>query len=118
MLLDSPGRAHIDLACDIRLASSYVFRTPANLKCGPSEIRLEADGDMISRWVHWYADWEPTKFRELESPIGSMTTVSKGRLEDLRALRGTEIARLVRIRRGTKQEIREQRTIETESYWI
>ena len=118
MLLYSLGRVHIDLACGIRLASPCVFRTSANVRCGPSEIRLEANGTAISRWIHWYADWQPAKFRQLESPIGSLSTVSRAWLEELRARPGVEVARLVRARHGTKQEIREDREVQTHSCWI
>ncbi len=111
------GRAHTDMVLNIRLASPYVFGTSANVQCGPSEIRLEARGNVLSRWVHWYTDWEPTTFPELESAVGSMTTVLKSRLDQLRAFHGVEIARLVRVRRGTRREIYEEHKVETESYW-
>ena len=118
VLQDFIGRVHIDIACNIRLASPYVFGTPANVQCGPSEIRLEAGGDVLSRWVHWYADWKPTMFRELRSSVGSITTVLKSSLDELRASHGLEIAQLVRIRRGTRQEIYKEHEVEAESYWI
>ncbi|MDE2740244.1 MAG: hypothetical protein OXI58_01530 [Gemmatimonadota bacterium] len=111
------GRAHTDMVLNIRLASPYVFGTSANVQCGPSEIRLEAGSEVLSRWVHWYADWEPTTFPELESAVGSMTTVLKSRLDQLRAFHGVEIARLVRVRRGVRQEIYEEHKVATESYW-
>ena len=117
ILLENLGRVHTDMALNIRLASPYVFGTSANVQCGPSEIRLEAGGDVLSRWVHWYADWEPTMFSELESAVGSMTTVLKSRLDQLRACHGVEIARLVRVRRGVRREIYEEHKVETESYW-
>ncbi len=118
MLLDFMGRVHVDLVCAIRLASPYVFRTAANVRCGPSEIRLEADATATSRWIHWYADWQPAKFGQLESPIGSLSTVPRAWLEDLRARPGAEVARLVRARHGTKQEIREDREVQPQSCWI
>ena len=94
-----------------------MFGTSANVQCGPSEIRLEAIGNVLSRWIHWYTDWEPTMFPELESAVGSITTVLKSRLDQLRACQGVEIARLVRIRRGVRREIYEEHKVETESYW-
>ena len=118
ILLDSLGRVHIDLACGIRLASPCVFRTSASMRCGPSEVRLEARGTAISRWIHWYADWQPAKFRQLDSPIGSLSTVSGALLEELRACPGVEVAQLLRARHGTTQEIREDREIATASCWM
>ena len=117
VLPEDLGRVHTEMALNIRLASPYVFGTSANVQCGPSEIRLESRGNVLSRWIHWYTDWEPTMFPELESAVGSMTTVLKSRLDQLRACHGVEIARLVRVRRGTKEEIYEEHKVETESYW-
>ena len=118
VLTEYIGRVHTGMALDIRLASPYVFRTSANVQCGPSEVRLEAGGDVLSRWVHWYANWEPTIFPELKSSVGSMTTVLKSRLEELRAFRGVEIALLVRVRRAEQRETYLKHELETEAYWV
>ena len=111
------GRVHIGMVLNVRLASPYVFGTSANVQCDRSEIRLEAGGDILSRWVHWYADWKPTTFPELKSAVGSMTTVLKSSLDRLHAYHGMEIVRLVRVLRATRREIYEEHEVETESYW-
>ena len=112
------SRVHIGMAPNIRLASPYIFGTPANVQCGPSEIRLETGADVLSRWVHWYADWEPTIFPELKSGVGSMTTVSKSSLDKLRAARGVEIAQLARIRWSSRLEAYMDYTVEEQAYWV
>ena len=118
VLTEYIGRVHIGMALDIRLASPYVFRTSANVQCGPSEVRLEGGDDVLSRWVHWYVNWEPMIFSELKSSVSSMTTVLKSRLEELRASRGLEIALLVRIRRTVKRETYLKHELETEAHWV
>ena len=118
VLQDFIGRVHIDIASDIRLASPYVFGTSANVQCGPTEIRLEAEGDVLSRWVHWYADWEPTIFTELRSAVGSMTTVLKSSLDKVCASHDVEIARLVRVRRGVRPEVYLKQEVETDTFWM
>ena len=115
---EDPGRVHTEMALNIRLASPYVFGTSANVQCGPSEICLEAGGDVLSRWVHWYADWEPAIFPELKSAVGSITTVLKSSLDKVRASHGVEIARLVRVRRAARREIYRELEVETEAYWV
>ena len=112
------GRVHTGMAFDIRLASPNVFGTSANVQCGPSEIRLEAGDDVLSRWIHWYADWEPAIFPELGSAVGSMTTVLNSSLYKLRASRGVEIARLVRVRRTARRETYRKLEVESETFWI
>ena len=111
------GRVHIDSAINIRLGSPVIFGTPANVACSPSDVRLEWGGETLSRWFHWYTDWEPTAFRELGSAVGSISTVSKSIMDKLRALHGLEIARLVQVRRGVRSEIYQELKVETESYW-
>ena len=112
------GSVHIDMASNIRLASPDIFGTSANVKCGSSEIRLETGADVLSRWIHWYADWEPTVFRDLRSNVCSITTVLTSSLDRLRASYGMEIARLVRVRKAARQEIHREVEVKTEGYWM
>ena len=113
------GSFHIDMAPNIiRLASPDIFGTSANVRCVSSEIRLESGADVFSRWIHWYADWEPAVFRDLRSNVCSMTTVSKSSLDRLRASYGMEIAPLVRVRRAERQDIRREDEVKTEAYWM
>ena len=112
------GSVHIDMAMNIRLASPNIFGTPATVQCGSSEIRLEAGADVLSRWTHWYADWEPAISRDLGSAVCSMTTVLKSSLDRLRASYGMETARLVRVRQAAKQEIHREGEVKTEAYWM
>ena len=112
------GRVHIDIVSKIRLASPYVFGTSVNVQCGPSEIRLEAGGEVLSRWFHWYADWEPTISTELGSTVGSMTTVLKSSLDKVYASRGVEFARLVQVRRGVRPEVYLKHEVETDTFWM
>ena len=115
---ENVGRAHTEMARNIRLASPYVFRTSADVQCSPTDIRLDAGGDVLSRWVHWYADWQPANLPEIESAICSMTTVSKSRLDELRSSSGLEIARLIRIRRGTRSAVHREHEVDVEAYWV
>lgn len=112
------GEVHIDMAMNIRLASLETIETSAHVRCGPFEIRLETESEVLSRWVHWYSDWEPMTHRELISTVNSMTTVSKNHLTKLRASGGLEIARLVRVRWAGKREINLDLEAITESFWM
>ena len=112
------GRVHIDIVLQIRLASPIIFGTPASIQCGPSEIRLEAGTEVLSRWIHWYSDWEPAQFRDLGSAVNSMTTVLESSLDRLRASYGMEVARLVRVRRLARSETHGEDDVRTESFWM
>ena len=118
VLPEDIGRVHAEMAPNIRLASPHVFETSANIQCGPTEIRLDTDSDVLSRWVHWYADWEPTISRELDSVVGSMTAVSKSRLDNLRTCSDLAVALLVRVRQASRSEFYTKHEAKSESYWM
>ena len=111
------GRAHVDVAVNIRLASPYVFGAPGRIRCGPSEIRLDGGRSMLSRWIHWYADWQPAIFPELETVVGSVTTVSRESVERLCARPNVEIARLVRVRHAVRPQTYSQPEVEAQAFW-
>ena len=112
------GRVHIEVAPKVRLASPDVFGTFATIYCDRSEIRLEAGADVFSRWVHWYANWEPTISPKLGSAVCSMTTVSKTYLDRLCALPDVEIARLVQVRRAVRPASYKDYEVEEETFWV
>ena len=99
-LPESVGRAHIGIASSIRLASPRIFGVPARIACKESEIRLETDGRLLSRWRHWYADWEPFAFPELRSSVCWLASVSRSHLKDLQRILTMGLVRRTMIRRG------------------
>lgn len=111
------GYIHTETALNIRLASPEVFQTSASVECDRSEIRLESKESVLSRWYHWYADWEPTTSLGLDTAICSLTIVDKGALEGFLASRGLEHARLVKIRRGERSDTFREPAVDSHSYW-
>lgn len=112
------GRVHLDMALEIRLASPYLFGTPASIRTTPSEVRLEANTEVLSRWVYWYVNWEPTVSCGLKSAVGSITSVSADAMRKVSLYAGLELARLVRIRKAVKRESYMKHEVETETYWL
>ena len=106
------------MAMNIRLASPDIFGTSATVECGFSEIRLKAGAGVLSRWIHWYADWEPAIYWDLRSGVCSMTTVLASSLDRLRASYDMEIAQLVRVRRAARQDIHREDAVKIETYWM
>ena len=98
------GRAHFGIASAIRLASPKIFATPATIVCKESEIRLESAGEVLSRWIHWYADWKPATYPELGSDVCSLVTVSKSKLDEVQRLLTIKLRRRTMIRRGVQSE--------------
>ena len=96
------GRAHIGLGNVIRLASPRIFGAPAEIVCDESEIRLDTADGTMSRWIHWYADWEPVTFPELEPSVCSLVTVSKSNIESIQQLLGIQLTRWARVQRTVR----------------
>ena len=118
ILPEALGSIHYDMALNIRLASPAIFNKSARVRCKPSEIRLEAGNEVLSRWVHWYADWEPISIGDLGSAVCSVTTVLRSTLDHLRTSYGADIGRLVRVRRATKRDINLEHEAKVEVFWI
>ena len=96
------GRVHVEIGRDIRLASPRVFGAPADIVCQETDVRLETSSGVFSRWIHWYADWEPVTFRELNPNVCSLVTVSKSSIVEIRRLVATQLKRWTRVRRTVR----------------
>lgn len=113
------GRAHIELCTNIRLASPILFGIPAQIKCNQSEIILETNDHVFSRWIHWHTNWEPTAFSKLNYAIGSMTTISKSSLEKLQNLLGVTIRPIGKITRTIDSDMYDpEHKVCTDTFWV
>ena len=118
VLPSSPGSVESEVALQVRLGSPSMFGMSTNVECDSSEIRLENGSEVLSRWVHWYTDWEPCSFRDMGSAINFITTVSKSRLDRLRASPDVEVARLAMVRQGTRKNRHYPQKVEVETFWF
>ena len=118
VLPSSPGSVETELAMHIRVASPSMFGTSSVIECDSSEIRLVHGREVLSRWIHWYADWEPVAFSDLRSSVGFITTVSKSRLDLVSASPNVEIARLANVRQGTRKNRHYPQEIQAEKFWF
>ena len=112
------GRVHSDMILDVRLVSPDFFGTTVEIECTPTDMRVVAEDEVLSRWMHWYADWEPTKLKEMSSFVGSISTVSESVLDDFRTRQNMDVARLVTVRRGMRPEVWGEVDVEEETFWL
>ena len=94
----NPGAFHIELIPTIRLATPAVFQESVNIQFNSTQICLTSHNDVLSRWIHWYSNWEPAYFTGLDSSIGYLTTMSEFSFEKLCDTPGLEVATIARIR--------------------
>ena len=112
------GSLHVELGFNIRLLAPNFLPKRAKVRCSPTEVILDVDGEAVSRWIHWYANWEPTVEEGLNSYIGSLSTASKGSLDMLHNSSGMETACLVRVRRGIRPDSYLELESTTETFWM
>lgn len=117
ILPDPIGRAHVGMALDVRLASPVVFGRDAKVRCTVSDIRLEENGGVLSRWIHWYSDWEPAGLVQVPSGVGSIATIRQSRLDQLKLNSALKTARLVSVRRGRRRDTHREFAVESGGYW-
>ena len=97
-----PGRAHIEIGMDVRFASPRAFGMAGRIVCDGSEIRMETASDVFSRWIHWYANWEPVSFPQLGPSVCSLVTVSKPYIDDLEQLLATRLGHWAIVKQATR----------------
>ena len=112
------GCVHRETALSVRLACPDLFRARAEIRCGPTDIRLESDEGVFSRWVHWYSDWEPSTFRDVNCSISGMTTVTNAYVGRLRFYVDSETKTLVRVRRGIGRKYQSKTEVEETAFWM
>ena len=113
-----PGSVHVELSLNIELASPHVLGTWAMVECEPSEIRLTVGDDVLSRWVHWYTDWEPASFEDLNSYIGSLCTVAKTKVDELLRRPDLETVWLAQVRTAKRPKAYLKPKTHTETFWM
>ena len=90
------GRVDAAVALRVKLACLGLGRSRGTVRCGANDVELQVDNDMVSRWHHWYTQWEPSKFARLESDVSGMTTVRRSWLQGYVKLSGLSVALLTR----------------------
>ena len=115
---EPPGSIHVELSLETRLASPHLFGKYVRLECKPAEIRLSLGSDVLSRWVYWYTDWAPATLDDLDSYVGSLSTVSEASLESLLKAGGLETSWLVQVRLAKKPRSYVKPDIYEESFWM
>ena len=113
-----PGSVHVEFSLNIELASPHVLGTWAKVQCEPSEIRLTVGDDVLSRWVHWYTDWEPASFDDLDSYIGSLCTVAETKVDELLRRTDLETAWLAQVRTAKRPKSYLKPETHTETFWM
>ena len=111
------GRLDTEVALHVKLACLPLGFLRGRVGCKDNSVELALGGETVSRWIHWYADWQPAKPRACESTVCGMTTVARKWLQSVEGL-GSSIMPLVRVRVGTREHEYTDHDVRVEEFWI
>jgi hypothetical protein len=111
------GWTHIDIALEFKLASPLIFDKAKILNCSESELRVWDDSKIISRWRHWFADWEPTNIPSFGSAVGYLTTASRTELDKIRTRNGFSTEILVKFKKASRNDSYSEYEVHEDKFW-
>lgn len=100
------GSVHGELVARMRLASPDLFGCATKITADADGVRLEAAGQVFSRWRYWLSEWDAGHPTAVQNYVGSLTTVATAALE----------ARLAAGALRTSWRVEVTRAARTESY--
>ena len=112
------GRVDATVALEVRLACLGLGWRRGRVRCQPDAVELHADGEVVSRWHHWYANWEPSRFTQQDSNVSGMTTVRRSWLRAYVQSSAVSVALLVRVQVGTREHTHQDHTVDVDKFWI
>ena len=112
------GRIDTAVALQIKLACLGLGWRLGRVRCRKYDVELQTNEEVVSRWQHWYSDWEPSKFTQLDSEISGMTTVRRSWLREYAESTGLSLATLAKVRIGTREHTHQNHSVEVDQFWI
>ena len=112
------GRIDASVALQIRLACLGLGWRKGRVRCRENDIELQMNAEVVSRWHHWYSDWQPSNFNQLESEISSMTTVRRPWLQEHVNSSGLSLAILAKIQVGIREQTYDNLSIDVDQFLI
>ena len=101
----------------IQLAHPDLFATGA-VTADRDGIHFVDQGDRLSTWRYWNADWQPTRDRHVRRLGGFVTTVDETRLKAYLAEQGGQAGLYCQIAQASRSAIYEDLTRQVERIWL
>lgn len=112
------GRTDYSIAVQIRLACLILGWQVGRVYCGDRDVELRVANKTVSRWQHWYTNWEPSNFKQRFSDVSSICTVNRSWLQKYTELSTLSLALLVRVRYGTRSDTFLDLNVAVEEFWV
>jgi hypothetical protein len=112
------GRAHSEIIPEIRVASPVIMGREVELVGTPEDVRLVTAEGPLTRWIHWYSEWDATQPVAIDSCVGSVTTVRSDALKQLVFSRGLEKAWAISATFGARENTYKEFETQSRSAWL
>ena len=112
------GRIDASVALKVKLACLALGWRRGRVRCRRNDVELQVDTEVVSRWHHWYAEWEPSKFTQLDTIVSRMTTIQRTWLLQYAKSFDLSVALLARVHVGTREHRYQDHSVSVHEFWI
>lgn len=112
------GRVDASVALQVKLACLALGWRRGRVRCRRNEIELQVGTEVVSRWSHWYAEWGPSRFTQLDTMVSSMTTIQRTWLLEYVRSSDFAVALVARVRVGTREHRHQDHSVDVQEFWI
>ena len=88
------------------------------VRCRRNDVELQVDTEVVSRWYHWYAEWGPSRFTQLDTVVSSMTTIRRTCLLEYAKSSDLSVALVARVHVGTREHRHQDHSVDVHEFWI
>ena len=110
------GRVNASVALEVKLACLALGWRRGRVRCRRNNVELQVDAEVVSRWHHWYAEWEPSKFTQLDTIVSSMTTIQRTWLLQFVKSSDVSVALVARVHVGTREHRYEDHSVDVTNF--
>ena len=112
------GRVDANIALEVKLACLALGWRQGRVRCRRNDVELQVDTEVVSRWQHWYTEWEPSKVTQLDTIVSKMTTIQRTWLLQHVKSSDLSVALLARIHVGTREHGYQDHSVDVHEFWI
>ena len=98
------GSLHAELLSTLKLADPVILGGPLSVEIDETAIAFVTEKTVKSRCLHWYANWEPMNFAQLNPSICSATSIDESKLEGYLTLEGLDKGVLATVKYGERED--------------
>lgn len=112
------GRLLVDIVPQVRLPSPNFVGRALDVGCTSDSVIFSADNRRVAAWQYWYADWQPTTPRDLDSLLGYRTVMDREVLLQACNAKGLTHGVWCEVTWGTREYSYSEFATQTSSFWI